>query len=43
MSYNILLAITIGLSISCLFVFEIWYFSARHWDENGEIKHGVKD
>jgi len=35
---NILLGITIGLGVSTILVFEIWYFSARHWDENGDLK-----
>ena len=36
---EILLGITMGLGISCIYVFEIWYFSARHWDKNGELKN----
>jgi hypothetical protein len=35
---ELLIGITIGLGISCIFVFEIWYFSVRHWDERGNLR-----
>lgn len=30
----ILLGSAIGLGVSVILVFNIWYFSVRHWDES---------
>jgi len=35
---ELMIGICVGLGISLIYVFEIWYFSVRHWDKYGELK-----